>query len=119
MATFPPLKTNAVMQYPAKKTVQFRNQALRFVDGTEQRYRDSASALHSWTIQLTELDEGELAAIEDFFEQNQGQAVTFSFMDPWDGTIYNSCSIQSGDLTLEATAEMRGQTALTIIETRN
>jgi hypothetical protein len=119
MFTFPLLKTNAVMQYPAIKTVQFRNQALRFVDGTEQRYRDSASALHSWTIRLTELDEGEMAAIETFFAETQGQSGTFSFTDPWDGRVYNNCSIQSGELGLESTAEMRAGTALTIIEDRN
>jgi hypothetical protein len=40
MATFPKLKTNAVAQYPASKTARYQNQALRFLDGTEQRYRD-------------------------------------------------------------------------------
>jgi hypothetical protein len=119
MTTFPLLKTKAVAQYPATKTVQFRNQALRFIDGTEQRYRDAASALHSWVIQLNALDESEIAAVENFFSQNQGQFGSFSFTDPWDGTVYSDCSVQSGDLTLESDGESRGRTSLTIAENRN
>ena len=64
MATFPILKTTAVAQYPAMRYVQFRNQTVRFVDGTEQRYRDASGPLHRWGIQLSELDESEIAAVE-------------------------------------------------------
>ena len=118
MATFPLLKTKAVAQYPATKTVQFRNQALRFVDGKEQRYRDAASPLHCWTIQLNTLDETEMAAIDSFFAQNQGRLASFSFTDPWDGTIYADCSVQSDQMTLETVAELRGRASLTIAENR-
>ncbi len=119
MATFPLLKTNAVMQYPATKSVRFRNQTVRFLDGTEQRYRDSAGALHAWTIRLSDLDEAEVTAIGNFFSQVSGQSRTFSFTDPWDGTLYNNCCVQSGDLTLEATAELKAKTSLTIVEIRS
>lgn len=119
MATFPLLKTKAVTQYPASKTVQFRNQAVRFVDGTEQRYRDAASALHLWVIRLTALDESEMAAVESFFTLNQGQSGSFSFTDPWDGTVHSNCSVQSGELTLESTAELQGRTSLTVMENRS
>ena len=40
MATFPTLKTGAVMQYPAKATIRYSNRFIKFVDGGEQRYRD-------------------------------------------------------------------------------
>lgn len=119
MTTFPKLKTNAVTQYPATKTVQFRNQALRFVDGTEQRYRDAASALHLWVIRLSALDESEITAVESFFTATQGQLGSFQFTDPWDGTVYSNCSVQSGALTLESTAELRGRTSLTVVEVRS
>jgi Fe-S-cluster formation regulator IscX/YfhJ len=72
MATFPQLKTGAVAQYPATKSLRFQNQTVRFLDGSEQRYRDAAGALHQWVIQLSELDESEMAAFEQFFEDNQG-----------------------------------------------
>ena len=64
---FPTLKTGAVMQYPAQRTLQFNTDAIRFLDGTEQRFRDNPSVLHQWTIQLDLLDESELAAFDQFF----------------------------------------------------
>jgi hypothetical protein len=118
MATFPALKTHAVMQYPATKTIAFRNQVLRFVDGTEQRYRDSAGPLHRWVIRLQELDETELAAVEEFFRANQGRFGDFEFTDPWDGQQYSNCSLQEDELEMVAAGEMRGKTSLTILETR-
>ncbi|MDR3700225.1 MAG: DUF2460 domain-containing protein [Candidatus Sulfopaludibacter sp.] len=112
------LKTKAVAQYPATKTVQFRNQALRFVDGTEQRYRDAATPLHCWVIQLSALDETEMAAVDIFFSQNQGRLGAFSFTDPWDGKVYAGCCMQSDQMTIETTAQLRGRTSLTIAENR-
>jgi hypothetical protein len=118
MPTFPQLKTGAVAQYPATKSLVFQNQTVRFLDGSEQRYRDSAGPLHQWVIQLSELDESEMAAFEQFFEGNQGRLGSFSFTDPWDGTQYANCSLASDDLVLSSFAEMRGHTSLMIIENR-
>ena len=118
MATFPKLKTNAVAQYPATKTARYQNQALRFLDGTEQRYRDSAGPLDRWVIKLNELDESEMAAIEQFFADNQGRFGSFAFTDPWDGTVHPDCSLASDELDLTWQAEMRGTTSLTVVENR-
>src|ERR1700677_1084263 len=93
MATFPPLKTSAVAQYPAIKALRYQNQIVRFVDGNEQRYRDSAGPLQRWTIRLDKLDETELAAFDNFFLSNQGSFTSFVFIDPWDGTSYPNCSL--------------------------
>ena len=62
-APFPKLKTNAMAQYPATKRVRLQNQVLWFVDGRQQRYRDSAGPLHQWEIRLDQLDESEMAAL--------------------------------------------------------
>ena len=118
MPTFPKLKTSAVAQYPATKVTSYRNQTLRFVDGTEQRYRDSAGPLHRWEIRLAALDEGEIAAVDEFFAACQGRFANFAFTDPWDGTTYANCSLESDELDLTSIAEMRGQTSLTVIENR-
>jgi hypothetical protein len=118
MATFPALKTNAVAQYPAARSFRFRNQVLRFVDGSEQRYRDSAGPLHRWEIRLAELDEGEMAALESFFADNQGSFASFAFTDPWDGAVYANCSLASDAADLTSVGEMRGQTGLTVAENR-
>jgi hypothetical protein len=118
MATFPILKTAAVAQYPAVRYVQFRNQTVRFVDGTEQRYRDASGPLHRWGIRLSELDEGEVAAVEEFFAGNEGAFGSFAFTDPWDGEVYNNCSLVGDSLDVRALAEMRSSTTLTVAENR-
>src|SRR5450631_4505655 len=115
MASFPKLKTNAIAQYPVARREQFQNQTVRFVDGSEQRYRDSAGARLEWEIELRQLDEGELAAIEEFFLASQGAFGSFSFTDPWDGHVYDNCSVAADELALATVAEMRGGTQFTIV----
>lgn len=99
MLTFPTLKTGAVTQYPATKSIAFHNAVLRFLDGSEQRFRIAPSALHRWVIRLDLLDEAELAAIDAFFAAADGTSSTFSFPDPATGTSYPNCFLESGDLT--------------------
>ncbi len=108
MASFPNLKTGAVAQYPAKRSLVFQNDALRFVDGMEQRYRDSAGPLHRWEISLDRLDEGEVAAVMEFFLAAQGAYEEFSFTDPWDSTVYSNCSLESDALDSYGKARSMG-----------
>jgi hypothetical protein len=118
MATFPTLKTSAVAQYPATKVIAFQNQVVRFVDGTEQRYRDCAGPLHGWVIRLSELDETEMAALEQFVESNQGSFGNFAFTDPWDQQTYGNCSFASDAVNLTSVEEMRGTASVVIKENR-
>ncbi|HWB86040.1 MAG TPA: DUF2460 domain-containing protein [Bryobacteraceae bacterium] len=118
MATFPKLKTNAVAQYPAGKSLRYQNQTLRFLDGVEQRYRDSSSPLHRWEIRLSELDETEMAAINSFFSDNQGSFGSFVFTDPWDGQQYPNCSLDADSLEAQAVAELSLSTSVVIRENR-
>jgi hypothetical protein len=115
MAGFPKLKTGAVAQYPITRELRVQNQAVRFVDGSQQRYRDSAGARRRWVIRLELLDEGELAAVEEFFAAQQGQYEAFTFTDPWDGTDYENCRLESEEAVLTSTGEMQGSTTLTVI----
>ena len=119
MANFPSLKTGAVAQYPATRRTRYQNQALRFLDGTEQRYRDSEGPLKRWEIRLSELDEGEMAALEEFFLANQGAFGSFPFTDPFDGATYPDCSLEADALGLRAVAEMSSASSLTVIEIRS
>ena len=119
MATFPVLQTGAVAQYPATRSARFANQAVRFVDGREQRYRDSGSALHRWEIALDLLDEGELAAVEEFFRAVSGRYETFAFTDPWDEVEYPNCGLESDDFGLVVQGEKRGGTVLVVAERRS
>ena len=115
---FPTLKTVAVMQYPAKRTMQFNTDVIRFLDGTEQRFREYPAVLHRWTIQLDLLDEAELTTLDQFFLTNQGRFGTFAFTDPWDGTVYPNCSLQGDAFGFQLRGEMRGKTTLTVLENR-
>jgi phage-related protein len=116
MSTFPTLKTGAVMQYPAQRSVQFSTTAVQFVDGTEQRFRSYQLPLHRWVIQLSVLDQNELHQFQEFFRGMAGSAETFSFTDPWDETNYPSCSLASDSMAAVLAGEWSGQTSMTVLE---
>jgi len=113
------LKTGAVMQYPAKRGVEFSTVALQFVDGSEQRFRNYQAPLHRWLIQLSLLDESEMHQLQEFFRAIVGRAENFTFTDPLDGTNYPSCSLESDSMTTVLVGEWNGQTSLTVLENRS
>lgn len=117
-ATFPTLKTGAVTQYPATKSVQYSSFVLRFLDGSDQRYRNYSGPLRRWVIQLDMLDEAEIAALDQFFIEQQGRFETFSFVDPWTQSTIPSCSVDQDNLDYELSGEMRGSTNLVVVENR-
>ena len=118
MDSFPVLRTGAVAQYGSDRTRRFSTSVFRFVDGTEQRFGAYSSSLKKWTIRLELLAESELTQLEQFFHAHAGQSGVFSFTDPWDGTVYNNCSFDSGALTTAYEGENRGRATLTITEVR-
>jgi hypothetical protein len=119
MATFPSMKTNAVVQYPARRSMRYHNETVRFVDGREQRYRDCAGPLRRWEIRLNLLDEGELATLEEFFATNQGAFGTFTFTDPWSGQSFEHCSFATDGMEMTASGEMRNAAILLVQEVRS
>lgn len=119
MATFPKLKTDAVMQYPGTRETRYASRVVRFLDGAEQGYREFPNALRRWSIRLDLLDETELAELENFFWTSAGAAGSFSFTDPWDETVYTNCSLEGDGLEMEFREEMRGATVLVVRENRN
>ncbi len=118
MSAFPVLKTGAVAQYPANRAIEHSTSVLVFVDGSEQRFREFASPARKWVIRLELLDEGELAALEDFLIAQQGRLGTFSFTDPWDGTTYPDCSLEADSIPLESQDLMRGRTTMVVRKNR-
>ena len=118
MATFPLLKTGAVTQYPAQKSFAYSNYVARFLDGAEQRYRESSGPLSRWSIRLDLVDEAELNALELFFLDQQGAFGSFSFIDPWDSTTHANCSLDEDTLDLQLAGEGRGSTTVNIRENR-
>jgi hypothetical protein len=113
MPDFPQLKTGAVTQYPARRQFSFATRILRFVDGTEQRFRLWPAVLRSWVIRVDLLTEEELGSLRDFYRNRAGEAQSFRFVDPWDGAEYDQCTLDGAGF--EATLRGEGQGDLTLV----
>jgi hypothetical protein len=118
MTEFPRLKTGAVAQYPLARIKKYSTEIFRFLDGSEQRCRDYSAPLRRWLIHLDQLDEQEMAQIEEFFRAQQGQAGTFSFVDPWTGQEYPACALEDSNLILRYTGPNQGEATIVIREER-
>jgi hypothetical protein len=119
MITFPVLKTGAVAQYPAQRSVSKSTWIGRFVDGSEQRFSNQAGPLHRWTVNLSLLTEAEAIAIREFIDNVSGRFESFSFTDPWDGAGYASCSLDTDTSAIEWLGENNARTTLVIRENRS
>jgi phage-related protein len=107
-----------VAQYPSDRAKRFSTQVLRFLDGSEQRFAGFGAPLKRWLIRLELLDEAELANLEEFFVEQAGQAGTFSFTDPWDGTVHASCSFESDVITAGYNGPGDGVASVVVKENR-
>lgn len=114
MATFPTLKTGAVAQYPLGRGVRYSTQAVRFLNGSQQKFRLYGVGLRRWTVKLDALDETELGAVISFVEQ-QGGAV-FEFTDPVSGDTAAKCVIGGQRFNATMTREFDGQATILIEE---
>ncbi len=119
MSSFPTLSTGAIAQYPLACTQQFATDVVLFTDGTEQRYGRFASPLRQWTLRFSLLTETELAALLEFFQQQQGGAGTFSFTDPNDGAVYESCRFASDVVEVEIDGDGGGAATVVIQQERS
>jgi phage-related protein len=119
MATFPPLKTGAVAQYPSDLQQNFSTRVVRFLDGSEQRFPGYGTTLRQWVIRLDLLDESELANLEQFFASQEGRAQEFAFTDPFDGAVYTHCVFGADELELSFNGPQQGKTTVTIRENRS
>lgn len=114
MAAFPILRTGAIAQYPVTKALTFATRVYRFLDGTEQRYREYAAPVRRWVVRLNLLTDVEVAALDTFYLAQQGGAGTFEFTDPWDGTVYPNCFFDNDTLAFQALDEGRAQANVVI-----
>jgi len=112
--TFPTLRTGAVAQYPLNRGLRFQTQAVRFMDGSLQRYRIYGTNLRRWAVKLDLLDEQELGALIAFVEQQGG--ATFAFTDPLTGDNVANCMISGQAFTASMTDEMNAQATVSIEE---
>lgn len=115
MAQFPSLKTGAAAQYPAVRAVSRPVSITRYIDGSEQRFRRKRQE-RRWVLRLEDLEEGELAAVEGFYLDHQGEGLTFDFVDPFRGEVVTGCRF--GEAPFEQTFEdsRRGRATITVVE---
>jgi hypothetical protein len=91
MNTFPFLSTGAVTQYPLGIATGQSSQVIRFLDGTDQRFRIQGRMLRRWQIRLDLLNESEIGALEAFFNSQLGTYSAFVFPDPCSGAEVPNC----------------------------
>jgi hypothetical protein len=114
MPLFPTLKTGAVAQYPLDLTVRFQTESVRFLDGSQQRYRIRGNGLRKWSIQLNMLDGEELTLLVEFAEL-QG-STPFAFTDPATGETAIKCVIAEDRFEAIALDETIARTNIVIQE---
>jgi hypothetical protein len=117
MATFPLLSTGAVAQYPLSRGTSYDVEVVRFLDGSEQRCLVRGRKLRRWLVNLALLNESEVASIEQFFEDAQGNAQLFTFIDPLTNDAVPNCRISNSSITTEYKALGSGSVAVWIEET--
>lgn len=115
-SSFPLLKTGAVAQYPLTVCQSYETRVLRYFDGSEQRFIYREHPTTSWVIDLSRLDEGELATLDLFFRSLQGSTQYFTFVDPATGTPYDHCRIDQAELTISLDAVGLGGTSVRIVQ---
>lgn len=116
MYRFPKLKTGAAVQYPAELIQSSASEVHRFLDSSEQRYRDRGAVRRRWRIRLTLLDEVELAALRVFFVAQRGRAGLFEFEDPWSGIVVSNCRFGTDSWSYGSAGELRNDSEIEIVE---
>jgi hypothetical protein len=115
MSVFPKLKTGVVAQYPVLREGRFSTVVSRFLDSSEQRFRDCRGLRMRWVIRLAQLDESELQRLTTFFVEQQGRLGGFDFEDPWTGGTVAGCRFEDDQLQVISDGEFDGRTEVTIV----
>jgi hypothetical protein len=113
MLEFPRLSTNAIAQYPFRHAVEFDTFRHRFLDRSEQRFRQRRVAARHWQVDLALLTQEETGRLRDFFSAMNGQLNEFLFTDPWTGQQYVS-TLSADDLDLVEADISDRRTKLTV-----
>ena len=117
MATFPLLSTGAVAQYPLSRGTSYDVDIVHFLDGSQQRCLVRGRKLRRWLLNLAQLNEAELAAVEQFFDEAQGNTQLFTFIDPLSNESVPNCRISNPSLTTQYTGVGNGSASVWIEET--
>ncbi len=117
MATFPKLKTGVAAQYPLDRESAFDSERVRFVDMGEQVYTGRSQSRRSWRLELSQLDETEVAEICEFFAEMRGAFGRFDFEDPETLEVVVDCRFDQEELEVERLDEYDGRVSVAVVET--
>ena len=96
MLAFPHLDSGAVCQYPTLIGTHVAVAVLKFLDGSDQRFRLRAGVHRRWRITLNLLTTPEASMLEQFFVAQSGSSTPFDFPDPVSGTLVSNCRFSDG-----------------------
>src|SRR4051794_18151439 len=83
LLTYPQLATGSLVQFPARKTYEYRSVVNRLPDGTSIRFSDSDASLCRWELRYSGLSDSERETLEKFFRDVEGRLTSFLFLDPF------------------------------------
>ncbi len=117
MPIFPLLSSGAVAQYSLPLITGQAVQMIFFLDGTDQRYLIQGRIFRQWQIQLTLLNDIEIAQLQTFFDEQQGDYAIFDFPDPISGQTIPNCRLLIPEMTCSYEGLGASSTTLYVTET--
>ncbi|MBV8812522.1 MAG: hypothetical protein JO033_27945 [Acidobacteriaceae bacterium] len=117
MPTFPLLSSGAVAQYSLPVLTGQAVQTIRFLDGADQRYLIQGRTFRQWEIRLTLLTDSEIAQLQTFFTEQQGDYTKFDFPDPLSGQMIPNCRLLIPEMTCSYEGVGASSTLLYVTET--
>ena len=114
--TFPSLSTGKVAQYPLERRLGFSSEVVEFMNAGEQVYMDRYPGRRVWALEYSGLNGRDVKALQDHFESNQGRKGVFTFTDPWNNTVFTTCSFAQDELDIAQEHEDSSRVRLLIYE---
>ncbi|MBL8179952.1 MAG: hypothetical protein JNK48_35055 [Bryobacterales bacterium] len=114
MAVIPIEQTNSPAEYPLHATKRFHNSSIRFLDGTEQRFRARHQPSMIWQLQYRNQNPGEMAAWMPFLDGALGSQSVFDFIDPVGMTVHSGSRMAANDVEVEQVGVHRADIAIAI-----
>ncbi len=111
MLYYPQLSSGALGQFPLQKRRTQRTVVNDCQDGREIRLADDGAASVAWTLGYGALADGELAALEQFFQSAEGSLNSFTFLDPTANLLLWSESFGNAAWTTSPLLQLTGNIA--------
>ena len=115
MSVFPKLKTGVVAQYPALREGEFSTAVSRFVDSSEQRFRDGRGLRRRWVIPLSQLTRVSCSGWPYFSRNNRAKPGALILRIPGPAERVAGCRFEEDQLEALAHGEFDGRTEVTIV----